>query len=144
MFSFSESMPMAQAKIKGYTNYSKIEGTVSFYEAHGGTVVAAEVRNLPVGDQFHGFHIHAGSNCANLGLHYTKEAAMHPNHTGDMPPLLANDGIAFLVFYTNRFYPEDVMGKTVIIHEKEDDFTSQPSGNSGVMIACGVIEEIKS
>ncbi len=142
MFSFSESMPTAQAKIKGYTNFAKIEGTVSFFEVHGGTVVLAEIRNLPTGNRFHGFHIHNG-NCETPGQHYAKESMQHPNHTGDMPSLLANDGMAFLVFYTNRFYPEDVIGKTVVIHEKEDDFTSQPSGNAGVMIACGLIEEIK-
>ena len=41
--------------------------------------------------------------------------------------------------YTNRFYPEDVIGRTVIIHEKADDFHSQPSGDAGEMIACGEI-----
>ena len=42
-------------------------------------------------------------------------------------------------FYSIRFYPEDVVGRTVIIHEKADDFRSQPSGDAGEMIACGEI-----
>ena len=71
---------------------------------------------------------------------FTKGNEMHPNHTGDMPPLLASDGTAFLAFYTNRFYPEDVIGRTVVIHAMRDDFMSQPSGNPGEEIACGEIE----
>ncbi|NMB33378.1 MAG: superoxide dismutase family protein, partial [Clostridium sp.] len=44
-----------------------------------------------------------------------------------------------LVVYTSRFTPREVVGKTVIIHENPDDFRSQPSGDSGDRIACGVI-----
>ena len=59
-----------------------------------------------------------------------------------MPPLLANQGTAFSAFYTDRFYPEDIVGKVVVIHAMADDFKSQPSGNPGSMIACGVIKEM--
>ena len=69
---------------------------------------------------------------------------MHPQHAGDMPSLLANDGNAFLIFYTDRFHPEDVIGRAVIIHAHSDDMTTQPSGNSGAMIACGEIREMKA
>ena len=44
-----------------------------------------------------------------------------------------------MAVYTGRFYPEDVIGRTVIIHEKSDDFHTQPSGDAGEMIACGKI-----
>ena len=63
----------------------------------------------------------------------------HPMHAGDMPSLLASGGMAFSAFYTNRFYPEDIVGKVVVIHANPDDFKSQPSGNPGAMIACGEI-----
>ena len=46
-----------------------------------------------------------------------------------------------MMVYTDRFYPEDVIGKTVIIHSEPDDFRTQPSGDSGEKIACGRIEE---
>ena len=46
-----------------------------------------------------------------------------------------------MAVYTDRFYPEDVIGKTVVIHEKPDDFRTQPSGDSGEKIACGKIME---
>lgn len=140
MFSFLNAIPDAQAEISGYEMYSDLEGTVLFYGVHGGTIVVADIRNLPEENGFHGFHIHGGNSCKNPGQHYTKGQMLHPNHAGDMPPLLANDGMAFLVFYTNRFFPEDIVGKTIIIHEKRDDFTTQPSGDAGEMIGCGEIK----
>lgn len=149
MFSFLKAMPEAYAKISGNLNYSDLKGTVSFYEVHGGTVVVAEIQNLPKDNNFHGFHIHAGGSCTgtkeepfkNAGGHYNPTNMEHPNHAGNLPPLLSNDGTAFSMFYTNRFYPEDVIGKTVIIHALSDDFKTQPSGDAGEMIACGEIME---
>ena len=102
-------------------------------------------------DAFHGFHIHEGTcqgtkaeSFAQADGHYNPTNAMHPQHAGDMPSLLANDGNAFLIFYTDRFHPEDVIGRAVIIHAHPDDMTTQPSGNSGAMIACGEIREMKA
>ena len=57
-----------------------------------------------------------------------------------MPPLFANAGYAFLVFYTDRFTVPEVVGRTVVIHDMPDDFTTQPAGNSGKKIACGVVK----
>ena len=140
MFSFLNAIPEAYAEISGNERYPDLEGDVYFFGVHGGTVVVADIRNMPRGNNFHGFHIHAGNSCAAPGTHYAKGNETHPNHAGDMPPLLASDGMAFLAFYTNRFFPEDVIGRTVVIHEKRDDFMSQPSGNPGEIIACGKIE----
>ena len=67
------------------------------------------------------------------------ELQMHPEHAGDFPPLLSCGGAAWMAVYTNRFYPEEVIGRTVIIHGGVDDFHTQPLGNSGEMIACGQI-----
>ena len=44
-----------------------------------------------------------------------------------------------MMVYTTRFFPEKVVGKTVVIHDMPDDFRTQPSGNSGEKIACGQI-----
>ena len=63
----------------------------------------------------------------------------HPNHAGDLPPLFGNNGFALSLFLTNRFTVDEVIGRTIIIHDHPDDFTTQPSGNSGTKIACGVI-----
>lgn len=73
------------------------------------------------------------------GSHYNPDNCPHPYHAGDLPPLFGNRGIAWSAFLTNRFQVRDVLGKTVIIHASPDDFTSQPAGNSGKKIACGVI-----
>lgn len=55
-------------------------------------------------------------------------------------PFFFNQGYAFSVFYDKRFSLPDIVGKSVIIHEKPDDFTSQPAGNAGNKIGCGKIE----
>lgn len=143
MFSMFQSMPYATAHISGNSMYPEIEGKVSFYEVYGGTLVVAAVKNLPNGNGFHAFHIHDGSSCepGREGGHYNPTNQPHPQHAGDMPPLLANQGTAFSAFYTDRFYPEDIVGKVVVIHAMPDDFKSQPSGNPGSMIACGEIKE---
>lgn len=144
MFSMIQSMPYANAKISGNSMNPEIEGEVSFYEMHGGTLVVATVKNLPDENGFHAFHIHDGNSCVEgkQGSHYNPTNQPHPQHAGDMPPLLANKGNAFSAFYTDRFYPEDIVGKVVVIHAMPDDFKSQPSGNPGSMIACGEIKEM--
>lgn len=144
MLSISKSMPYAIAQVSGSSAYPAITGTVKFYEVHGGTLVVASVRNLPKENNFHGFHIHVGSSCMPMmeGGHYNPTNMPHPQHVGDMPPLLANKGMAFSAFYTDRFYPEEIVGKVVVIHLMPDDFKTQPSGNAGEIVACGEIKEI--
>ena len=151
MFAEIQTIPDAAAQMKGSPEYPEIQGMVYFFGVHNGTIVAADIRNLPGGNAFHGFHIHEGG-CqgtkakpfAQAYGHYNPANTMHPRHAGDMPPLLSNDGNAFLIFYTDRFHPEDVIGRAVIIHAHPDDMTTQPSGNSGAMIACGEIREMKA
>lgn len=74
-----------------------------------------------------------------VGGHFNPGGMAHPFHAGDMPPLLSNQGYAWTAFFDRRFTIEDIIGKTVIIHTGADDFTSQPSGNSGNQLACGEI-----
>lgn len=144
--------PAARAVLQGNQDYPELAGRVEFYHAYRGTVVAAEVTGLQKNGEadggFHGFHIHAGGRCtgtqaesfADAGGHYDPDDTVHPDHAGDLPPLLAGDGKAWMMVYTDRFYPEDVIGKTVVIHEMPDDFRTQPSGDAGAMIACGEIK----
>lgn len=54
----------------------------------------------------------------------------------------SNDGYANISFFTNKFRPEEVLGKAVIIHQNPDDYRSQPSGDAGKRLACGIVEYI--
>ena len=72
--------------------------------------------------------------------HYNPNNCLHPYHAGDLPPLLENQGYAYMRVLVDKFKISDIIGKTVIIHDSPDDFNTQPSGNSGKKIACGVIE----
>ena len=61
MFSEIQTIPDAAAEIKGSPEFPKIRGMVYFFGVHNGTIVAADIRNLPDGNAFHGFHIHEGT-----------------------------------------------------------------------------------
>ena len=74
---------------------------------------------------------------------YYIQSCNHPYHAGDLPPLFSANGLGFSAFLTNRFVAEEIKGKTIIIHSNPDDFTTQPSGNSGIKIACGVISSLR-
>lgn len=147
--------PAAEALIHGSADYPTISGTLRLYQTDLGTLAAAEVHGLPDSDEpcahpIFGFHIHSGTSCtgnaddpfADALAHYDTHSCPHPEHSGDLPPLFGNGGYALSVFLTDRFMVSDVIGKAVIIHSNPDDFTTQPSGNSGTKIACGIIEKI--
>lgn len=138
--------PAAYAYLRGNWEYPKIKGMVLFYSVWEGTFLIVIADHLPE-NGFLGFHIHEGASCtgtkddafSHAGSHYNPENVSHPEHEGDLPLLLENDGFAVEAFLTDRFQPKDVAGRTIIIHDQRDDFTSQPSGNSGSKIACGEI-----
>lgn len=129
------------ALINGTKDYPNLRGKITFSEVYGGTMVCVSVEGLPEneGGNFYGFHIHEETE-SGVGSHYNPEGRKHPFHAGDFPVLLGNRGFAWCKFYTNRFYPEDVIGKCVVIHLLPDDYRSQPAGNAGDKIACGVIK----
>ena len=145
--------PNTYAIIKGNEKYPNIIGIVRFYQLRNGVLVAAEINGLPYSDnscqqKIYGFHIHSGNKCegdmtnpfSEAMTHYNPNNCLHPFHAGDLPPLFGSRGYAFSVFLTDRFLLSEVIGKTVIIHENSDDFTSQPSGNAGEKLACGVVK----
>lgn len=144
--------PDAQADIFGGEANPRLRGTVRFYQTPQGVLVLAEVSGLPdtgerCKDSIFAFHIHSGGACSGSADdpfrdaqgHYHPENCPHPAHAGDMPPLFSNKGYAAQAFLTGRFTVREIIGRTVIIHAGTDDFTSQPAGNAGARIACGVI-----
>ena len=149
MFTDNGKKPAAAAEISGSEKYNTLSGRVNFYDTYGGTVVTVQVRGIPkeFENGFLGFHIHEGGACngnaedpfADAGGHYNPDGCPHPEHAGDMPVLIGYHGKAWMAFYTERFTPEEVKGKTVIIHRMSDDYSSQPAGDAGKKIACGMI-----
>ncbi len=141
-------LPNAVANIRRSDAYPNLHGQVRFYQRSHCVLVEANVQGLPINETgFFGFHIHAGDNCtgdgfSNTGSHYNPTEAPHPSHAGDLPPLLNCHGAAYTAVATDRFHVADIIGRTVILHGMADDFHTQPAGNTGKKIACGVIRKV--
>lgn len=145
------SMLRAKALLRGDSANPNLRGIVTFKQTSAGVLVTAEVYGLPHRGESHpgifALHIHEGESCGSeggepfslSGGHYNPSGSPHPFHAGDLPPLFANRGHAYLSVVTDRFAVSEIIGRTVIIHSDPDDFTSQPSGNAGTKIACGII-----
>lgn len=140
--------PAAVADIRGAEDYPHLRGQVRFYPRRNCVLVEANVQGLPeTKTGFFGFHIHAGEACtgeafADTGSHYNPAETPHPSHAGDLSPLLSCHGNAYLAVATGRFRVADLIGRTVVIHDGADDFTTQPAGNAGTKIGCGVIRKV--
>ena len=151
----------AIAHIQGSNITPEVYGTVKFLKVADGSWVEAEIFGLPDFSQELGnspqvgpfaFHIHESGTCGNIygdspfeaaGGHWNPDGEPHGNHAGDFPVLFSNGGTAKMLFFTNRFFPENVIGRSVIIHQSPDDYVTQPSGSGGKRIACGSIVSAK-
>ncbi len=139
--------PKAIAWIQGGSDLPQLSGMVRFFQSIHGVIVEAEIFGLPDSTTgFFAFHIHEGDSCtgedfSNTGSHFNLKEEIHPNHAGDLPPLLSDHGKAYMKVLTDRFRIEEIIGRTVIIHDAPDDFHTQPSGNAGAKIACAVIQK---
>lgn len=134
---------------------SRVHGRAEFTQADGKVTMTVEVSGLTPGE--HAIHLHENGDCSapdasSAGGHWnpTYEAhgkwGTHPFHRGDVGNLDADArGRATFTFTTGLWSLDgdpsrNVVGKAIVIHAKADDFTSQPSGNAGARVACGVIE----
>jgi Cu-Zn family superoxide dismutase len=130
---------------------SGVTGTVTFTERDGKVKLEAELHGLTPGE--HGFHIHEWGDCSALdgtsaGSHFNPAGHAHgaPGgevHAGDLGNVVAGAaGAAKLESKALRFTlsgAESILGRSVIVHEKADDLKTQPTGNAGGRVACGVI-----
>ncbi len=141
----------AAAVLSGAAGYTRLRGRVILTQRPDGVAVEADVRGLPITPTgFFAFHLHegpcgpAGNDPANAfpqaGGHFNPGGQPHPMHAGDFPPLIeTGNGSAYLSFLTSRFTVRQVIGRSVVIHLDPDDFHTQPAGNAGRKIACGLI-----
>ena len=135
---------------------SAVTGTVTLTEHDGKVHMKVVVKGLTAGT--HAIHLHDKGDCsapdaASAGGHWNPSSEDHgkwghaPYHHGDIGNLVADaKGKAELEFETERWTigdgkPSDVVSHAVIVHAKEDDFTTQPTGNAGGRVACGVIQK---
>jgi len=132
---------------------SRISGTATFEEMRDHVQVTVEIAGAAPGE--HGVHIHEKGDCsapdaASAGPHFNPGKAAHggpgasAHHAGDFGNITAGpDGKGTLTVMTHdltlKAGPRSVMGRAIVIHEKPDDLQSQPAGNSGPRIGCGVI-----
>ena len=135
---------------------SSVSGHVDFQEAKDKVHVTAKLAGLKPNSE-HGFHIHEKGDCSaadatSAGGHFNPDSQPHGNprqekhHAGDMPNLVANEkGEASVSFDMSGVRLDEgkqgILNRAVVIHANPDDYQSQPSGNSGGRVACGVIKK---
>ncbi|HET9768524.1 MAG TPA: superoxide dismutase family protein [Thermoanaerobaculia bacterium] len=142
---------IAGAQLSGPAGAS---GTVTFTQEAGGVHVVARIEGAKPGQ--HGFHLHAGGVCEgdfkSAGDHFNPTNVAHgdlaapEHHAGDFGNVeVGADGTGNADFTTTALTlggggADDAIGKAVILHEGQDDLKTQPSGNSGARIACGIVQ----
>ncbi|MGH9338297.1 MAG: superoxide dismutase family protein [Acidobacteriota bacterium] len=133
---------------------SNVQGTVTFHQTNGQVQVVADVTGLTPGT--HGFHVHEIGDCSapdatSAGDHFAPEGNPHgapdaaQHHAGDLGNIEVDEsGNAHLEMTVDYISlgqgPNSILGRAVLVHADPDDLTSQPSGNAGARVACGVIE----
>ncbi len=134
------------------TEGNTAKGTVTFTKTDGGIKVVADLEGLSEGK--HGFHIHEYGDCSNLdgtsaGGHFNPEGTDHGapsddvRHVGDLGNVEAGaDGRAHLELTDTEISfsgSHSIIGRGIIVHAGTDDLVSQPTGDAGARVACGVI-----
>jgi Cu-Zn family superoxide dismutase len=147
------SGPSASAQLMA-TKGNAVTGEVRFIQKGDKVLVSGEVRGLkPNGE--HGFHVHDKGDCSSgdgmgTGGHFNPDGKAHGahahnvHHVGDLPSLKADaSGTARFSFESTALTlgsgVADVQGRGLIVHRDADDYQTQPTGNSGPRVACGVI-----
>jgi superoxide dismutase, Cu-Zn family len=130
-----------------------IAGTILFNQQADGVLVIVDLIGLPPGN--HGFHIHekgdlSAPDLTSAGGHFNPTHQPHGaptsahRHSGDLGNITADrNGVVHLdmmIAGMKLAGPDGIIGRSIIVHAKPDDFTTQPTGNSGARIAGGIIQ----
>ena len=138
------------------TEGNETRGELRFEATNGHVRVTGQVTGLTPGAE-HGFHVHETGDCSapdatSAGGHFNPGDSAHgragqgEHHVGDSDNLVANDeGVAEVDRELHGATigdgaASDIVGKGVIVHADADDYVTQPTGNAGDRLACGVIE----
>ena len=131
----------------------KIKGDVVFTQKDSRVIISIDIKGLKKNAK-HGFHIHETGDlregCKSCCAHYnpddTEHAGLEGGHAGDLGNIKTNDsGVCNMSIRTDKFIVDDILGRSIIIHEDEDDLglgeheDSKTTGHSGARIACSVI-----
>ena len=149
----AQASPSKAIAVLHPTKGNNVTGSVTFTKDPKGIRVIAEIAGLNPGK--HGFHIHEFGDCSatdatSAGGHFNPGAksphagpADDKRHTGDLGNIEAQgSGVAKLDWIDHQISfegPNSVLGRSVVVHEKPDDLKTQPTGDAGSRVACGVI-----
>jgi Cu-Zn family superoxide dismutase len=147
---------VAEATLQGREG-SGVSGVVTFTQSEDSVEVTAHVSGVSAGTGEHGFHIHEVGDCSapdftSAGGHFNPTENIHggpddaERHAGDLGNITVDEtGHGTLTRTSNLITvtpgANSVVGRAVILHEKQDDLVSQPTGDAGGRIACGVVVE---
>ena len=135
------------------TKGNEASGTITFKQHDGIVEVSGPLAGMKPGE--HGFHVHEKGDCACpdaecAGPHFSPKKMPHAmpdaaeRHAGDLGNVKADEDGAAMVQVKDKVLKldgsESIVGRAVVLHANPDDGKTQPSGNSGPRIACGVIE----
>jgi Cu-Zn family superoxide dismutase len=146
--------PQARATIEPRSG-SNVKGWATFADrSTGGVAVVVHIENATPG--VHGLHVHEKGDCSasdasSAGAHFNPGGMPHAGptethrHAGDLGNItIESNGTGHLELVSDlltvRPGPNSVVGKSVVFHEKADDLTSQPAGNAGGRLGCGVVQ----
>lgn len=146
--------PTAKARLESRSG-STVTGTLSLRQKPDGVQITGEVVGLSPASA-HGFHVHEKGDCSaadasSAGPHFNPMGAPHgkmgggPHHAGDMPNIVADKRGAAQVNIlvpgaTLTPGPASIAGRAIVVHRDPDDYATQPAGNAGPRLACGVIQ----
>ena len=148
------SASTATAELKAASD-SEAGGTLAFAQDDGFLHITGEINGLSPG--VHGLHVHEIGDCSapdasSAGDHYAPRGSQHGaptqtdelHHAGDLGNIVADGGGRATVDAIDDGLtlsgPETIVGRAIVVHADPDDLVSQPSGNSGDRVACGVVE----
>jgi Cu-Zn family superoxide dismutase len=138
----------AEVKVEPIGSNS-VHGTLTLEQTGQSVAVKGTLNGLTPGK--HGLHVHEGRSCKSRGGHFTPINAPHgapdsaddKHHLGDLGNVVAGqDGIADYSGVAKNVTlngANNIDGRVLVVHQSEDDLVSQPSGNSGEQIGCGII-----